>query len=304
VAYVPNCDEANLRSGPTTSASIVVSLGLRSTLTVNGSVGGSPWNVACPASKSGNSWLVISRINGVSVRTLYGMDVVYAAAGLFVQAGAPSLLVSHGDRNRDGVALTFDMGGRVGDAIAIVNLLISRGVGATIFMTGETADSTATSAGRTVLEIIQGHPEQLTLGNHSYDHPYFTQQSAAQMTDQLRRTETAFAKYTSQDPKPYFRPPYGAYNSAVLAAVGTVGYRLTMTWDIDTIDWRPINNPGGPAGPTADQIVAKVLTNAQHGSIVLMHLGGYETYKALPRIIDGLRSRGFDLVSLDTMLGP
>jgi peptidoglycan-N-acetylglucosamine deacetylase len=124
------------------------------------------------------------------------------------------------------------------------------------------------------------------------------------MADQLHRTETAFAKYTSQDPKPFFRPPYGASSSAVLAGVGAAYYRLSILWDIDTIDWRPINNPGGPAGPTADQIVSKVLTNAQAGSIVLMHLGGYETYKALPTIIDGLHARGFDLVSLDTLLGP
>ena len=76
-----------------------------------------------------------------------------------------------------------------------------------------------------------------------------------------------------------------------------------MTWDIDTIDWRPIKND--PPGPTADQIVAKVLGNAQGGSIVLMHLGGYETFEALPRIVAGLRGAGYDLVTLDEMLrGP
>jgi peptidoglycan/xylan/chitin deacetylase (PgdA/CDA1 family) len=37
------------------------------------------------------------------------------------------------------------------------------------------------------------------------------------------------------------------------------------------------------------------------GSIVLMHLGGYHTLAALPRIVDGLRDRGFALVSLDEM---
>ncbi len=46
-----------------------------------------------------------------------------------------------------------------------------------------------------------------------------------------------------------------------------------------------------------------MLTNAKGGSIVLMHLGGYETYAALPRIVDGLRSRGFNLVNLDQLLG-
>jgi peptidoglycan/xylan/chitin deacetylase (PgdA/CDA1 family) len=301
---VPNCDEANLRTGPTTSAAIKVTLGLRSTLTVNGSVGGSSWNVACPTSKSGTSWHVISQINGVPISALYGVSVLYGASGLFVPAGAPSLLIGHGRRTGNDVALTFDMGGRVGDALAIMNLLVSRGVHATIFMTGSMADSTATSAARQVLQIIQSHSGQFTLGNHSYSHPYFTQLTAAQMADELHRAEVAFAKQTSQDPKPFFRPPYGSSNAAVLAGVGAAFYRLSIKWDIDTIDWRPINNPGGPAGPTADQIVSKVLSNAQAGSIVLMHLGGYETYDALPRIIDGLRGKGYDLVNLDTMLGP
>ena len=165
-------------------------------------------------------------------------------------------------------------------------------------------DSTSTSAGREVLQIVQAHPSQFTLGNHSYSHPYFTQITAAEMAEELHRTEAAFAKHTTQDPKPFFRPPYGASSNAVLAGVGAALYRLSIYWDIDTIDWRPINNPGGPAGPTADQIVSKVLSNAKPGSIVLMHLGGYETYEALPRIIDGLRGKGYDLVNLDTMLGP
>lgn len=214
-----------------------------------------------------------------------------------------SRLISHGARTGNDVALTFDMGGRVGDALAIVGYLVDHGVHASIFMTGAMADSTATDAGRQVLGIIEAHPATLTLGNHSYNHPDFTTLTAAQMADELRRTEVAIARTCGQDPRPFFRPPNGAYNNAVLAGVGAAGYGMTIYWDIDTIDWRPIDNPGGPAGPTADEIVAKVLTNAQAGSIVLMHLGGYETYAALPRIVDGLRARGFDLVSLDEMLG-
>jgi len=69
---------------------------------------------------------------------------------------------------------------------------------------------------------------------------------------------------------------------------------------VDTIDWRPIDND--PPGPTAEQIVAKVLENARSGSIVLMHLGGYETYEALPVIVEGLLARGFELANLDELL--
>ncbi len=38
-----------------------------------------------------------------------------------------------------------------------------------------------------------------------------------------------------------------------------------MLWDVDTIDWKPIRD----GGPTAAQIVANVLAQAQGGSILL-----------------------------------
>jgi hypothetical protein len=34
-----------------------------------------------------------------------------------------------------------------------------------------------------------------------------------------------------------------------------------------------------------------------------MHLGGYETFEALPRIVDGLGDVGYELVNLDELLG-
>ena len=198
------------------------------------------------------------------------------------------------------MALTLDMGGRVGDALAIVDWLVEQRVHATIFMTGAMADNPNTDAGRRVLATIDAHPDLFTLGNHSYSHPDFRSLTAAGIRDQLRRTDAALARYCAQDPRPFFRPPNGGYDADVLAGVGAAGYRYTVTWDIDTIDWRPIKND--PPGPTADQIVSKVLDNAQGGSIVLMHLGGYETFEALPRVVDGLRAAGFDLVTLDEML--
>ncbi|HEV8403366.1 MAG TPA: polysaccharide deacetylase family protein [Candidatus Limnocylindrales bacterium] len=209
-------------------------------------------------------------------------------------------MIRHGARTSNDVALTFDMGGRVGDSLAIVDWLVDHEVHATVFMTGAMADNANTSAGRTVLGIIDAHPGLFTLGNHSYTHRDFRTLTAAEIRDELRRTEAAFAPHCSQDPRPFFRPPNGGSDADVLAAVGAAGYRYTVTWDIDTIDWRPIDND--PPGPTADQIVAKVVGNAQGGSIVLLHLGGYHTLEALPRIVQGLQARGFHLITLDQML--
>jgi peptidoglycan/xylan/chitin deacetylase (PgdA/CDA1 family) len=196
--------------------------------------------------------------------------------------------------------LTFDMGGRVGDRVAIVSWLVDHDVPASIFMTGAIVDSSATDAGRSVLALVDAHSRLLTLGNHSYTHRDFRQLTAAEIADELRRTEDAIEAHASVDPRPFFRPPYGGCDARVLAEVGAAGYTDTVTWDVDTIDWRPIKND--PPGPTADEMVAKVLDRAQNGSIVLMHLGGYETRDALPGIVDGLHRAGFDLVTLEALL--
>jgi peptidoglycan-N-acetylglucosamine deacetylase len=193
------------------------------------------------------------------------------------------------------------MGGRVGDALAIVDWLVDHKVHASIFMTGAMADNRNTDAGRTVLAIVDAHPELFTLGKHSYTHRDFRDLTAAEIRDELRRTEVAIGEYCSQSLRPFFRPPNGGYDRTVLAAVGAAGYRYTVTWDVDTIDWRPIDND--PPGPTADQIVTKVLDRSQGGSVVLMHLGGYETFEALPRVVSGLRAAGYDLVTLDELIG-
>ena len=118
-------------------------------------------------------------------------------------------------------------------------------------MTGAMADNPNTDAGRQALAVIDAHPELFTLGNHSYTHRDFRPLTATEIRDELRRTEEALARHCSQNPRPFFRPPNGGYDAHALAAVGAAGYSYTVTWDIDTIDWRPIKND--PPGPTVPQ---------------------------------------------------
>jgi peptidoglycan-N-acetylglucosamine deacetylase len=209
----------------------------------------------------------------------------------------PSTLVSSGSRSSRMVALTFDMGGRTEPAVAIMTWLRDHNVAATIFMTGASADKTQEARG--VLNIVNARPDLFDLGNHTYGHPDMTKLSVTAIIDELQRAEAAINRLAVQSPRPIFRPPFGAWNANVLAGAGTAGYRWTVMWDVDTIDWKPIVD----GGPTAAQMVAKVLDRAQGGSIVLMHLGGYETLKALPDMVAGLRARGYTLVTLETMLG-
>lgn len=210
--------------------------------------------------------------------------------------GAPATVITHGPRGSAQIALTFDMGGRLDPAVDIVRWLIDHNVHATLFPTGKSG--TTTELGKAAINLAATRPDLFEFGNHSWDHPDFTTLTAAQMADQLSRTESALSGLVGGTTRPYFRPPFGAWTAAVRTGVGAAGWADLVMWDVDTIDWKPTTD----GGPTSADIVTKVLTKAQGGSIVLMHLGGWHTLEALPDLLAGLQAKGMTPVTLTTML--
>ncbi|HEX7197571.1 MAG TPA: polysaccharide deacetylase family protein [Candidatus Limnocylindria bacterium] len=208
-----------------------------------------------------------------------------------------------------GVALTFDMGGRMDPAVDIMNFLVANRVCATIFATGVMSQ---TAQGQQVMAIIKAHPELFEIANHTMYHcdlvrggggspstaPCAGSFDADRIRGELADAEAILRAGTGQDPRPYWRPPYGSISDAVISAAASAGYTKTFMWDIDTIDWKPIAD----GGPTAEQIAAKVVGNSVNGSNVLFHLGGYETLDSLRLIVPGLRDRGFTITSLSDLL--
>jgi peptidoglycan/xylan/chitin deacetylase (PgdA/CDA1 family) len=213
------------------------------------------------------------------------------------QADGSSLLISNGPPGTHQVALTFNLGGDIAPTLDVLEWLIAHDVRATIFASG--APASTTEVGRQAISLVAAHPDLFDQGNLSWDDPPFTGLDAPAIDDQLTRTEGAIFQATGRTTKPFFRPPLGAQDGAVRLAVGKAGWVYTIMWDVDTLDWKPTSN----GGPTTDDIVAKVLSRAQGGSIILMHLGGLHTVEALPQIIAGLSARGLEPVKLSELLG-
>ncbi|HUQ43383.1 MAG TPA: polysaccharide deacetylase family protein [Candidatus Limnocylindria bacterium] len=211
-------------------------------------------------------------------------------------APASATVVSHGPRTVQNIALTFDMGGRLDPAVQIVQWLIDHDVHASLFPTG--ASATTTTRGLQVMQLAATRPDLFDIGNHSWNHPDFRDLTAAEMADQLIRTQAALLPICGTT-KPWFRPPYGGWNEAVRAGVGAAGWRTMVMWDVDMIDWRP----EADGGPTAADMAAKLQANARGGSIVLMHLGGYNTLEALPGVLAAAGDLGLEPVTLTEMLG-
>ena len=142
-----------------------------------------------------------------------------------VAAGEPAVVISNGPRGTNAVALTFDMGGEVAPALDILNYLIDNDIRATIFPTGEIGETDA--VGIEAMELIASKPDLFAIGNHSYEHPNFTELGPDEIADQLKLTEDMVVAATGRSSKPFFRPPFGAQNAEVRQAVADAGWPMS-----------------------------------------------------------------------------
>lgn len=185
------------------------------------------------------------------------------------------------------VALTFDLGIPSSGALpSVLDTLERAAVRATFFITGSWAEAQPDVLRRIV---AAGHE----LANHSYSHPNFTQIDPAQARWELERTDEVAQAIAGQTTRPYFRPPFGAYNRAVLELVERLGYRIVM-WTLDSADWRPES--------TVASIAQRVGHRTAPGDIAVMH--GYvpKTAQALPTILERLAARGLQAGTLSDVL--
>jgi peptidoglycan/xylan/chitin deacetylase (PgdA/CDA1 family) len=180
------------------------------------------------------------------------------------------------------VALTFDDGGGATAWYWILRELRDGHAKGSFFPIGQYVGGYAKrEAGLTVAG-------SMAIGSHSWSHPDLTRMSDAGIRAQLKQTDDVWWNDFRASTVPYLRPPYGAYNDHVLSIAGQMGYSRIIMWDVDSNDW---TNPG------VDAIVHNVLGAVHDGSIIVLHTRG-KAPKALPLIIDGLRARGYRMVTI------
>lgn len=191
------------------------------------------------------------------------------------------------------VALTFDAGSGAKGVAPILATLAEKKVPGTFFLKGE---------------FVQLHPDESVriarshlVGNHTQTHPYLTQKSDAEVRDELRVAERVIRQRTGEDPRRFFRFPYGDRNAHTIDVVNSLCY-VAFRWTVDTLGWK-----GRSEGATTASILDRVLGAARPGEIVLMHVGESEDGSipdavALPQVIDRLRGRGYGFVSLSEMM--
>lgn len=181
------------------------------------------------------------------------------------------------------VAITYD-DGPVPGTERLLDIFKRKNAHASFFVVGNNVN-----ANPKILRRIrdEGH----TIGNHSFSHPDLAQQADGAIASQLSDTSAAIEKHSGVKVH-WVRPPYGSYDGRVINASKVRGLSLAI-WDVDTMDWSHRDTA---------RTCSIAVSNAQAGSIVLMHDIHEPTINAAECIIDGLRAKGLRPVSLDEMV--
>lgn len=202
-------------------------------------------------------------------------------------AAEPAPVIVRGKAETKIVALTMDAGGKTAEATpTVLDILKEHKVRATIFMTGEWAETFPELLKRMVDD---GHD----LANHTFTHRDLTKLTDEEIVAEMARTEATVKQLVGVTTKPYMRAPFGAYDDRVLRVLGAEGYQL-VHWTLDSGDWRP--------EVTADQMAQRVGERAAAGDIVVFHVYPTKTAQALPSIVDQLRERGLTPGSLRAVM--
>ncbi len=177
------------------------------------------------------------------------------------------------------IALTFDDGPGPYTP-QILDTLEAKKAKATFFMLGPAAQSQP--------DIVRRMAALgMDLGDHSWSHPQFTLLSPNEVKREVRSQADVIQRLTGRRPMGV-RPPYGAFDQSTPHE----GFPFIL-WDVDTEDWK---------NRDAAITTRRAVEGAHRGAIVLMHDIHPSTAKALPGIIDQLKSQGYTLVTVSDLI--
>jgi peptidoglycan/xylan/chitin deacetylase (PgdA/CDA1 family) len=188
------------------------------------------------------------------------------------------------ETSRPLVALSFDDGPTELGVRAVLPVLQAHGARATFFVLG----SQVTASPHLVREIIAAGHE---IGNHSFTHTRMLGRSQAFYDDEIGRTQ-AVLRQVGIVPET-FRPPFGDKLVGLPLAVARAGLQ-TIMWDVSD-----------PGTSDPDVYADEVVSAARPGSIILMHpmqTQNETARQALPAILEGLRRKGLEAVSVQELL--
>ena len=179
------------------------------------------------------------------------------------------------------VALTFDDGPTPKHTVRLLDGLKARDAQATFFLAGYRLEGNEELVRRMRRE---GHQ----IGNHTYRHAQLTTLTTVEALADLAACDLALCTLLGEG-EYWVRPPYGSIGGEVCSRLDVP----VVCWSVDPLDW---------TDDDADRVAEHILDTVKDGDIILLHDCYSSTVDAALRVVDGLRARGMQLVTVARLL--
>ncbi|NLB88652.1 MAG: polysaccharide deacetylase family protein, partial [Syntrophomonadaceae bacterium] len=228
---------------------------------------------------------------------IVGILILGVAFGAYKFAFHPNLsnwkkqkiVITDVDTDVKVVALSFDDGPDPINTPLILEALERHNAKATFFVLGIKSERYPFLIKKI---IADGHE----IGNHTYSHPDFHNQSEESMLKEIKKCSDIIYKLTGQFPS-LFRPPGGFLSHDLVDLVKNEGLTIAYwTYQQDSRDWK---------GKSAAQISDHIEKHISPGQIIILHDGspnGIETAKALDILIPKLKEEGYEFVTITELV--
>ncbi len=188
------------------------------------------------------------------------------------------------DTEENKVALTINCAWNVEDIDLILDVLSKNQVKATFFIVGDWASKFPDA----VKKISDSGNE---VANHSESHAHVNNLNYEKNVEQIIKCSDRINKITGK-PTTLYRGPYGEYNNTVIKAAEDNKHTM-IQWNIDSLDYK---------GLTGEQMWERIEPKLAKGSIILMHNGTENTALSLDIIINNIKEKGYDLVTVSELI--
>ncbi len=182
------------------------------------------------------------------------------------------------------IAITFDAAWTNQDTEQLIEILKKHNAIATFFIVGDWAEKFPESV---KAFCDAGH----TIANHSDTHKAFSKCSREEIREEIVNCNKKL-EAISGDKVTLLRAPSGDYTDQSLEVAKDLGMH-TIQWNVDSLDY---------TGLSVDEIVQRILSRTENGSIVLFHNGVENTAPALDKVLTELEKQGYSFVSVNNLI--
>ena len=135
---------------------------------------------------------------------------------------------------------------------------------------------------------------QVQIANHTFNHWWLTELADGQVTAQLEKNEEWIERTYGITGRPWWRPPYGAYDERTKELAASIGYTNVLMW----------NGSYGDSTLLRPRVLMNLARQYLRPGVVMLGHANYPTVTRLfPEIAKIIARRGLHPVTLDEMFG-